>query len=289
MTRNDQLIEHLEDYLDGYDGATPLPADVRDAIRAQLPLTRQRPAWWPAQRFPEMNNSIRMAMAAVAVVAMALVGVYLFRPPNVGGPAADPTASPSAASSPAALLQGAEGPGPFTTAPFDDTSIRFTFDLPAGWIAQDEWLVTPKDVAGEQADGSALLFLQVGGLYSDPCRGATGPPDVSVGSSADELVAALLAQTAYEVTRIDTPTDVGGYPVQRLDLVMPSDLDYTTCTGGNYWVWDGPPVSGTANRWSLWIIDVDGTPVVLLADYTAVTPLHHSQIERMVQSIAIQP
>ena len=52
MTHNDEFIGQLESYLDEYEGSTPLPEDVRDAIRAELPLTRQRPPWWPARRLP---------------------------------------------------------------------------------------------------------------------------------------------------------------------------------------------------------------------------------------------
>ena len=74
MTHNDEFIGQLEGYLDEYEGSTPLPEDVRDAIRAELPLTRQRPAWWPARRFPEMNNMAKLGLAAAAVVVAALLG-----------------------------------------------------------------------------------------------------------------------------------------------------------------------------------------------------------------------
>ena len=48
MTREDQFIGQLERYLDEYEGITPLPEAVRDAIRAELPKTKQagpRRAW----------------------------------------------------------------------------------------------------------------------------------------------------------------------------------------------------------------------------------------------------
>ena len=38
MTRNDDFIGQLEGYLDEYEGSTPLPDEVRDAIRAELPF-----------------------------------------------------------------------------------------------------------------------------------------------------------------------------------------------------------------------------------------------------------
>ncbi|MEO7294741.1 MAG: hypothetical protein ABIZ57_01255, partial [Candidatus Limnocylindria bacterium] len=80
MTRQDEFTAQLEDYLDEYEGSTPLPEDVRNAIRAQLPSIHQRPAWWPARRFPEMNNTAKLALAAAAVVVAALVGIRYLLP-----------------------------------------------------------------------------------------------------------------------------------------------------------------------------------------------------------------
>ena len=47
MTR-DEFIGLLGGYLDEYEGSTPMPEHVRDAIRADLPSTRQRRGLWPA-------------------------------------------------------------------------------------------------------------------------------------------------------------------------------------------------------------------------------------------------
>ena len=43
MTRNDDFIGQLEGYLEEYEGSTPLPNEVRDAIRAQLPFDSTAP------------------------------------------------------------------------------------------------------------------------------------------------------------------------------------------------------------------------------------------------------
>ena len=87
MTHNDEFIGQLESYLDEYEGSTPLPEDVRDAIRAELPLTRQRPAWWPARRRPNMNNTAKLSLAAAAVVVAALLGFRFLVPgTGLGGP-----------------------------------------------------------------------------------------------------------------------------------------------------------------------------------------------------------
>ena len=59
------------------EGATALPDRVLDAVLDQLPATSQRRAWWPAWRFREMNNALKLAIAAAAVVVVAVVGFSL--------------------------------------------------------------------------------------------------------------------------------------------------------------------------------------------------------------------
>ena len=78
MTHNDEFIGQLESYLDEYEGSTPLPEEVRDAIRAELPSTQQRPPWWPARRLPHMNTIAKIALTAAAIVTVALLGVSYF-------------------------------------------------------------------------------------------------------------------------------------------------------------------------------------------------------------------
>ncbi len=92
------------------EGVTALPDRVLDAVLDQVPATRQRRAWWPARRFAQMNTFAKIAMAAAAVVALAVIGLNVM-PRNgtvggVGGPVATPapTASaPSPSPSPTAM------------------------------------------------------------------------------------------------------------------------------------------------------------------------------------------
>ena len=55
------------------EGVTALPDRVLDAVLDQVPATHQRRAWWPARRLREMNTPLRIAVAAVAVVAVAAI------------------------------------------------------------------------------------------------------------------------------------------------------------------------------------------------------------------------
>ena len=267
---------------------------VLDAMLERLDTTPERRAtWWPARRYRTMSNIVRFSIAAAAVVAIALVGVNLFAGRSPGAPPASATpGSPSASSSPTAdariLLQGAKGPGTFTTLPFDSQTLRFTFSMASGWWGLREGAAAPIDVGTTGPTGAALAFLQVSGLYSDPCHGNVGEPDVSVGDTAGDLAAALEAQSAYEV---GPPRDIemSGFPGVQIDLQLPSDLDFATCEGGQFWVWDAAPYAqGPGNRWRLWILDVDGTTAIILAEDFAGTPEQlKADLEAMVESMQI--
>ena len=285
MTHNDEFIGQLESYLDEYEGSTPLPEDVRDAIRAELPLTRQRPAWWPARRRPNMNNTVKLSLAAAAVVVAALLGFRFLVPgTGLGGPGPTSTPTPE----PQALVQGAAGPGFFTTEFFTESPatdpVQFTFEMPADWGAAQPWVIGPN----REGPGAAIAFVQVSGLFSDPCLDNQGSPDVAVGSTAAELASALAEHDAYEATATGDFT-VDGYEGIRMELVMPSDLDYTTCQLDSFWVWDEPFVAGQPARWDLWILDLDGTTAVVLAEVQDASAEDLDQIEGLVQSIQIHP
>ncbi len=288
MTRDDDFFGHLEGYLDEYEGSTPLPEDVRNAIRAQLPSTKQRPAWWPGWRFPEMNQAMRIALASAAVLAVAVIGISLFRGMNVGGP--DLTGpSPSPTPEPAALSDGPLEAGTYSTTPFTlpGGPISFTLTVPSGWEADAPRGVWPGGGPGGP-DGAAVTFLMVEGLYADPCEGNSGEPDVAVGPSVDDLVTALGSQPTYESSAA-TDVTVDGYPGKRLELQLPSDIDFATCDDGQFWVWDaGPYAQGPGNRWQVTILDVDGTRVVVLAEDFADTPAStQTELQQIVNSVQI--
>ena len=69
----------------------------------------------------------------------------------------------------------------------------------------------------------ALQFIGVTALNSDLCHWADPKGEVNVGTTVDDLVAALVAQTKYEVS---DPVDVsiGGYSGKRVDIVCPAEL-----------------------------------------------------------------
>ena len=86
MTPDDEFIGQLEGYLDDYEGVTPLPDAIRDAVRAQLPTTKQIDPFWGLMRYLTMNNTPRYVIAGVAVVVALLTGGLVLLPRTNVGP-----------------------------------------------------------------------------------------------------------------------------------------------------------------------------------------------------------
>ena len=78
MNRDDEFIGRLEDYLESFDGVTPLPDRVRDAIHADLPRTRQvRPARGTGRMLDMISRAsarARWGLVAAVVVAAVVLG-----------------------------------------------------------------------------------------------------------------------------------------------------------------------------------------------------------------------
>jgi hypothetical protein len=66
---------------------------ILNLVLEEVDTTPQRSPSWLARRFPPMNSTMRIALAVAAVVAIALLGVSLLIPKNIGTPTE--TATPS--------------------------------------------------------------------------------------------------------------------------------------------------------------------------------------------------
>ena len=270
---------------------------VLDGLVVGLDTTPQhRATWWPVRRLPEMNNTVKFTIAA-AVVAVAAIGLTYFIAPNVGGPipTPDPTAVPTSAPESSAAALPAAGStlraGTYVAAPFEEPNdvIRFTVTVPDGWVPVPGQSGVVPATGTEGPEGMGLVFTMVNALYSDPCHdNAAGEEDVVVGPTVEDLAAALQEQTAYEAS---APTDValGGYSGLRMDLQLPSDIDFATCDEGQFWVWDSAPYAqGPGNQWHLWILDVEGTRVVVHAeDFTTTPEEDRAELQEIIDSIEI--
>ena len=112
------------------DGPTVLSDRALLAALDEIHVTRQRRAWWPARRQPDMNsNIVRLGLAAAAVVALAFVGIRLLPPrdsagvhpvraaPSLSASASSPSPAPSPTASPMPLHGGLLAPGTYLIGP----------------------------------------------------------------------------------------------------------------------------------------------------------------------------
>lgn len=277
------------------------PDRLVEATRERLESARQRRAWWPARRIPDMNAFPKFAVGLAAVVLLALVTIVVLpRPGGVATPISTPSASvaPSASpsvapsASPSATVQrlgdGLLQPGTVVAPGLGQgLATSATFTVPAGWKGfAGSCLLSPKGT--EAPTGTGMCFLKVTtGLYSDPCQGTAGPADVPVGPTVNDLAVALGAQKAYTSTK---PTDVtfGGYSGKFMELQMPSDV--ASCDGGEFTPWPGSIFAqGPDNHWRLWILDVEGErPVVVATDFAATPAADLAEQQAIIDSMQFQ-
>jgi hypothetical protein len=274
--------------------------------------TPQRRSSWPARRFSDMNTFAKVLAATAAVVAVAVVGINLLpgSETGVGGPpppaspsAPPPSPSPSPTPKPTATpvadapipADGTMQPGSYVTrplpAPDDGLTLRFT--VPAGWHGFGDHTIYT-----DGADGTPLQFIGVTALNSDLCHWADPKGEVNVGTTVDDLVSALVAQTKYEVS---DPVDVsiGGYSGKRVDVVFPANLfkqqgssEAPGCDEGVTRLFGDGGIYGQApdERWQTNILDVDGTRfVIIVQDYPDTSAAARAGTAAIVDSMVIEP
>ena len=272
------------------EGVTTLPDRVLDTVLDQVPATRQRRAWWPARRLPRMNTSIRIAVAAAAVVVLALIGVNLMPRAGgvggVGGPAATPapTATPTPTPAPTLPPSGALAPGTYR-------SDVITYTLPAGWTAFSGWAALKGN--GDPPNGMAVApDTNFATVYKDPCHWQTTA--APVGPTVDNLVAALVAQKRGAIV---TPVDVtiDGFRGKQIDLMVPLNVKIAACDTGIYKSWTDTSGGDRYNQGPgqhdlLDILDVNGRTVAIQRSfYPANTAADRAELQAIFDSIKITP
>jgi hypothetical protein len=308
MTRDDEFIGQVEGYLDEYEGMTPLPDAVRNAIRTELPKTRQIGPLSGLMR--DLNMSIRIPapvryglVAAVAVAAVVLGAALLGRGPHFGGEPESPIESSQATSTPGASATPVPGlpdglllPGSYSIRPQDTSSHHVIVTVPAGWYGRGFSL--SKNDSIQPPGGAGVMFW--GGpfnAYEDPCNWSSTLPSTPTGPTVEDLITGLAAQPRRDATAA-TDITVDGYSGKALELTVPADLGFdavagfTECDEGGYRSWISPDGASFREhqapdqRDRLWIVDVEGTRIVIDVTFYAGTPAADlAEIEAILASI----
>ncbi len=298
------------------EGATELPDRVLDAVLDQVPATPQRSAWWPARRYADVNNTLKVALSAAAVVVIALIGINLL--PSAGGAGAvvtpsaaspstspAPTASPGASPSTAAasglplgpFVLTAKGTGAETS--IIETSVTIGAE---GWYGEVADGILTKNENSDPPDGAATIIFTFGdGWYvpGDPCHYDSTLP-ASRSTTVDDLIAALAAQSSRDAS---APADitVDGYAGKSITLHVPDDAVFADCDHGKFCTLadaEAPGADGdTCYRHhqgpgqidNMWVVDVDGQLVVIDWNYFAGTPAEDvAELEAIIRSMTFE-
>ncbi|MGH9273185.1 MAG: hypothetical protein ACRDZU_00940 [Acidimicrobiales bacterium] len=250
---------------------------------------------------PRNGSPGRWLLVAAAVALVAIIGAVLAAgddedkidtvtsvpAPDPGRPVAD-------------LFDQDLEPGRYVIDPDADaaTPLRVTYDVAAeGWRG---WLGTYKEVTG--AGRVILAITTVDNVVREACSDQR-PAEPAVGPTVDDLATALANLAPFEVTSPPSDVTIAGYHGKHLELRVPdlrvTNGSFADCTGGNLHSWIAPYLggsffgydnSGAGGTEEFWILDVEGTRLVLVTDQSPTSrPQDLAEMEAIFDSIRIEP
>lgn len=272
--------------------------EMQEVFRMATQKVRPDPGFVDRQHENQRRQTRRrkagaLALVAVLVVAGVVIGISTLRSGDEGkvipGSAPTPTATPIPS-----LHSGALEPGTYVISTLDpdfDASYRITMDVPDGYEGLAEGVGVAKLGRIGQMAVSAWV---IGDVYADPCRWSTTLLDPPPVSSVDALVAALARQKGL---RVSTPTDitVDGFAGTSMERTVPAGTTLAECDGVQFRPWldtnGGERYLEPGQHDMLWIIDVDGVPLLIDASLgeagtSAQDRAEHIQI---AESVRIDP
>ena len=219
-----------------------------------------------------------------------------------GPPARDPTARPypTFVAVPAAA-------GTTRLVPAGSAPVSLEVTLPDGWArANAAMYVSPRTTASVGQSISAWTVQHVN-LF--PCRWATPAfSDELFDRGAEGQAQALAAwwgqdpnapfssnATIAPIATKPRATTLGGYPAWYVEVLVPSVFDFSQCDGGQLVLWqtaggDVRYALGPGELDRLWVVEVDGTPIVVDASLPVMaSSAEVAGLQQIVDSIAIKP
>lgn len=175
------------------------------------------------------------------------------------------------------------------------TSLRVVFDIPAeGWSS---WLGATK--FGPDDGHVAVSMTTVVNLVTDGCRDhlAADPP---VGPTVDDLATALSDLEPFEVTTPPEDVTIYGYSGKHLEWTVP-DMAFDRCDAGDLRSWIAPidtaepgdafyGYTGPGYREEFWILDVEGTRLMIAAGRSPGSPSGDlAELRDILDSIRLEP
>jgi hypothetical protein len=276
MTHERDLDRVLDRWMD--DGPTIVADRVIATAMTDVHTTRQRGSRWVLLK--ELFMTMKPAATVVAVIAIAALGIAVYQFGLGGGPSnigddPPPTATPRA-------FEGASGalePARYATS---IDSVQITYTVPAGWSREP----SAPELAGPIADDiGGLSFWIVTDLFTDPCLFSQGTLDPRPGPSVDDLANALVAQPGVDA---EPPSDivVDGFAGKYVEYTTPA----TGCAQFGPWQTANGVVLFPSTDARYWVLDVDGTRLVMLAYvWDVATEQGRAELQAIIDSVEITP
>lgn len=232
-----------------------------------------------------MNQAVRLALASAAIVAIALVGISTFNGQNVAGPdTTNPTPTPQPTPIPRSIPNEEGAALDAGTWAIPVSGIQVTFQLPEGWSAEGRSYVAKNASEPSEADFGVFLVDQA---YFHPCQWDGALPDLHPGYEVEDL-ADSLANQALRGDAVPTDVTLDGFAGKFLELTVPSDIDFADCDQAEFRSWNGRYHQGPGQHDSVYILDVDGVRLVIVAAYLPETSsADRAELQEILDSIQI--
>ena len=262
------------------EGPTVLPAPTVRAIEVATRATAQRrPVMRLPWRFSPMYAPLRAALAVLIAAVVIGGGIYLLGP-RESGSGVSVTPSPSPAASPAPLVDGPLDPGRYV---YVGDGVRVTLTVPEGWEG-GQFSVTEAP-GRELPDGANMGFRQPSAVFADPCAPET--TRLPLGPTVEDLVNAL-ADLPNLTGSTRASVTMSGFKGTHLTFVV--DTEGMDCVMALYGQGSFIRAAEHGQRQDLWILDVDGTRLVIdAATYPETSAADRAELDTIVETLVIEP
>ena len=228
-----------------------------------------------------------VALAAVAAVATAIV--WWGDVPTLRN--AEPVAPDPAPRSATDMKDhhGALEPGSWSMAMWGESRQtgplpRAILEVPAGYFSNGGYVVDAGG-PGELEQYGEVMVWHVDRVPTDPCRSAT---TTDVGPTVDDLAQALVQQRGPS-TR-PRPVELDGHRGLQLEVSISPDMTLAQCPDGQYSLWEDLEQGPTDIVNHLWILDVDGTRlVVVVTEFPDQPDGQLQELTAIAESIHFEP
>lgn len=174
------------------------------------------------------------------------------------------------------------------------TSMRVTYEIPEGGGEWGQWIGAARITDGPH---TMLSITTITNVVRDGCTDHV-PLDPPVGPTVENLATALSELAPFEVTAPPTDVMLFGYQGKHLELTVPKE-GIAGCDSDELHSWVAPPLGGAFFGYNgpepglteeFWILDVDGTRLVLVTNTSPDAPTEWiAERQAIIDSIRVVP